>query len=368
MVLMTLDHCRDFLGSTFFSATDLTQTSIPLFFTRWITHLCAPTFFLLAGVSVWFQISKLGSQHIRSYLITRGTILILMELTVVHLAWYFHLDMRYAVAGVIWACGWSLVLMAAMIKLPKFFLLAVAFTIIVFQPFISNLLPYNLVGHILIRTEDTEWLSGFHFYTSYPILPWLAIVCLGYGVGSIFQLPIEKRNRNLRLIGLTFLFLFVTLRLFSRGDPMPWKKFDLIWKSLFSFINLQKYPPSLDFCLVTLGVTFILISYIERAWKWLKDVLLILGRTPLMYYVLHVFLLHVIAIGYAWSFFGTISFLTTGPQIFWDVPLQGHPPNYGLPLIGVYLTSAIVVGALLPFLIWYSNYKRKHPNSFWKFI
>lgn len=368
MLLMTLDHARDFLGNAFFSATDLSVTTIPIFLSRWITHLCAPTFLFLAGCGIWLQLEKSDVEAVRRFLFIRGCILIMLELTIVHLVWYFHFDMRYAVAGVIWACGWSMVLMSALIGLPKYVLAGLGVTIIAFQPVISNVLPANMFTDILLRTEDHEWMTGCHFYTSYPILPWWGIMCIGYGWSSFFQRPEQQRRRALIYTGVALLGAFVLLRLFSLGDPVPRGKFDTNWQMALSFLNVEKYPPSLDFCLLTIGLSLVIGMSLEKVGERMKSVLLILGRVPLMYYLLHIFVLHLIAIIYAALVFGETEFLLKGPQIFWYEPLQGRPVGYGLPLVAVYFITLIVVILLLPVLKMYSTYKKQHPNSLWRFI
>ena len=314
IVLMALDHVRDFFiigGSFAVNALDPTQTTPLLYTTRWITHLCAPTFVFLTGVSAYLQFVKgKATPNLSLFLLTRGLWLVLLEFTLISFGWSF--GFPYALfMQVIWAIGWSMVALAALVWLPRLVVLAIGIAII--------------AGHNLLDPIDARQIGGalgllWTFLhdggvvfageqpiglAAYPLLPWIGVAAFGYGMGAIFLS--EKRDRIVPLLGLAMLTLFIVLRWFNAyGDPQfaagpeavarMWNQQPNLMAQVMVFLDVQKYPPSLQFVLVTLGLVFVLWPLLSRLPKLLRSVLNTFGAVPFFFYVLHIYLVHILAI------------------------------------------------------------------------
>jgi uncharacterized membrane protein len=314
IVLMALDHVRDFFiigGSFAVNPLDPTQTTPLLYTTRWITHLCAPTFVFLTGVSAYLQFVKgKATPNLSLFLLTRGLWLVLLELTLISFGWSF--GFPYALfMQVIWAIGWSMVALAVLVWLPRLVVLAIGIAII--------------AGHNLLDPIDARQIGGglgllWTFLhdggvvfageqpiglAAYPLLPWIGVAAFGYGMGAIFLS--EKRNRIVPLLGLAMLALFIVLRWFNAyGDPQfaagpeavarMWNEQPNLMAQVMVFLDVQKYPPSLQFVLVTLGLVFVLWPLLSRLPKLAKSVLNTFGAVPFFFYVLHIYLVHALAI------------------------------------------------------------------------
>jgi uncharacterized membrane protein len=296
IALMVLDHTRDYfhVSAYAFDPTDPARTHGWLFVTRWITHLCTPTFVFLAGVSVYLQgvNGKLKPQLAR-FLLTRGIWLIMLELTVI--AFGFNFALPFVFLQVIWAIGMSMLLLAALIWLPP--------------AAIGVLGALIVAGHQLLAPIDAGdlgalaplWTLAFEFgrapvgsgFVAYPAIPWFGILCLGYALGSVFVQEPGRRDRVLLTIALLAIALFALLRAINRyGDPAPWQAFPTAAATVMSFFNVSKYPPSLLFVLVTIGVSLLCMLALQRLRGLLARVLLAYGRTPLFTYVLHIYVVH----------------------------------------------------------------------------
>jgi uncharacterized membrane protein len=337
MIVMVLDHLRDFLGDAHFDATDLTKTTVPIFLSRWITHLCAPAFFLLAGTSAAL------AQSSTSRLIARGITLVVVEQTVLHLAWYFHADYHFMNAGVLYGLGTCMVMMGVLKRLGPTGCLLLGVALIFAQPAIAQIdlgTPWDL----LAKSSDHDF-NGYHFYVSYPPIPWLGAMLFGYGLA-------QYRERAAPA-GLAFLLAFVIIRLVNVWDT-PWHTGETGLDTVLSFVNVSKYPPTTPFLLLTLGIALVAFAMFDR--KQLepqRPILEVFGRVPLFFYIVHIPLIHAIAVGYSYAMFGDAVWLRTGPVIFWDVPLPGSPSDYGLPLWAVYLVWIAFVAAMYPICRWW---------------
>jgi uncharacterized membrane protein len=357
MALMALDHLRDFLGNAHYDATDLAQTTVPVFVSRWITHFCAPTFFLLAGVSAYLSI-RTGRRSVGEaarYLAVRGLALVMVEQTLLRcFGWYFHFDYHFMNAGVLFGLGLSMLLLAAFVRLPPWVSLVVGLAIIVGEGPIARLEMGNHTLDTLIalltRSRDFEPWPGYHFFVSYPPIPWFGAMAFGYGFAAVVYGKQEVRRQALVLVGTLFIVAFMICRWFQIGDPATWtSRFGGFW-TLLSFINVSKYPPSFTFLLLTLGIALLGVAAFER-WPW--RVAEIYGRVPLFFYVIHVPLIHGVAVVYSFLTFGAATWLTSGPVIFWDIPLPGSPPGYGFGLFWVWVIWAVLIVALYPLCRWY---------------
>lgn len=359
MILMTLDHTRDFFSNVSFNPLDLEQSNIFLFFTRWITHLCAPSFIFLAGVAAYLSLKRGKTQReLARFLFIRGFWLIFLELTVVSLAWTFYPGLF--MAGVLWAIGWSMVVLALLIQLP-----------------ISGIALFGvmlIVGHNLFDGVQAEQLgdfgflwaflhertmfstqSGIRFFLVYPLIPWVGVMACGYAFGNVLTKTKTQRLRWLRSLGWGLIFSFVVIRGINLyGDPEPWSVQSNFWKTILSFINCYKYPPSLAYLLITLGLGFLILYVFESQRFPIFHPLIILGKVPLFFYILHLWLIHFSAILLALPKYGfkavTLPYLLSSAM----------PDDYGYDLHHVYVLWLVMVAILYPICNWFTDYKSKH--------
>ena len=356
IALMVLDHVRDFFHQTAFTADPLALDSgdPALFMTRWVTHLCAPTFVFLAGVSVFLQRANGKSRgELTRFLATRGVWLILLEVTVV--GWGFNFG-GGVFLQVIWAIGASMLAMALLIWLPRALLLALGVAIIAGHQLLAPINPPDLGALAPAWSATLEFGPGMGGFVAYPFVPWLGVMLLGHGLGGLFQQADDPGNRTILMLAGGMLVLFAVVRGINLyGDPRPW----LIqakpqWTAL-SFINVSKYPPSLDFVLVTLGLSLTLLPLVARLGGLPARVLLSFGRTPLFTYVLHIFLAHGLALVVG-------SMTGVPPSAFFN--LLGDPgrviqAGWGFGLAGVYATWLTVLVMLYPVSRWFDGVKRR---------
>lgn len=356
IALMVLDHVRDFFHRTAFTADPLAMESgdPALFMTRWVTHLCAPTFVFLAGVSVFLQRANgKGRGELTRFLATRGAWLILLEVTAV--GWGFNFG-GGVFLQVIWAIGASMLAMALLIWLPRMVLLALGVAIIAGHQLLAPIDPPDLGALAPVWSATLEFGPGLGGFVAYPFVPWLGVMLLGYGLGGLFQQADGPRTRTILLLTGGMLALFAVVRGINLyGDPRPWAaQAEPLWTAL-SFINVSKYPPSLDFVLVTLGVSLTLLPLLARLGGLPAKVLLAFGRTPLFTYVLHVFLAHGLAL--------VIGAMTgVPPSAFFNMlgdPSRVIEAGWGFGLAGVYVAWLAVLAMLYPLSRWFEGVKRR---------
>jgi uncharacterized membrane protein len=356
MVLMALDHVRDFFTDAHFDPLDLTQTSAPAFLTRWITHFCAPTFVLLAGVSAYLTGRRCSRAELSRFLLTRGLWLVVLEVTLMSLVWTFNVRYEHGLfLQVIWALGVSMIVLAALIYLPVGEIAAYSLLIICGHHLLDGLDPQTFgewapLWSLLHVSEPIP-----HGFVAYPLVPWIAVMSLGYCIGSLFDLERERRKQWFVCLGATSLTLFVLLRTTNiYGDPADWSLQDTTVRTLLSFVDVQKYPPSLQYLLITLGAAFLSLAVLDSARGRFSEVLRTFGRVPLFFYVLHVALAHLaagliaLAMGYGTALLS---------DDFMQVPQQW---GFGLPV--VYLAWLLVVATLYPACRWYAAVKRRRDD------
>jgi len=369
MIVMALDHVRDFLGNAHFDATDLARTTAPIFLSRWITHFCAPTFFLLAGVSASLSIQS-GRRTVAAaarFLVVRGLALVVLEQTALRcLGWYFHFDYHFMNAGVLFGLGWSMALLGGLVFLPPAVSLALGLVIVLGEPAIAAIDlgggPLGTLWALATRSRDFEPVADYHFFVSYPPIPWLGAMALGYGVAALARGRAASRRRIVAGLGAAFVALFVAVRALNLAEPSPWAAQPSAVFTALSFVNLSKYPPSTPFLLLTLGVALLALAAFDQASSApgpVRRILETFGRVPLWFYVLHIPVIHAIAVIYSRAAFGAATWLTSGPVIFWDVALPGSPPSYGFSLPGVYALWLLVLALLYPACRWYGARARR---------
>ena len=334
MVLMAIDHVR------VYAAVPAGGQSPGVFFTRWITHFVAPAFIFLAGTSAYLHGRKLGDRAALSrYLVSRGALLILLELTVIRVAWTFNLDFRhYLLAGVIWLIGWCMILMAAAVHLPTRAIGVIGVAIMALHNVI-NFFPEPDDPGPLLRVLYYGGAIG-PLLILYVIVPWIGVMMAGYAFGLVMEWPPERRRRFALRLGIALTIAFVVLRAVGvYGDPRPWTS-DM---PALMFLATTKYPASLLFLLMTLGPMFIVLSFAESWRGKLAGVLETFGRVPFFYYLLHIPVIHLAAC--------IVSLIREGrvnPWLFGNFPVDPPPvpDGYRWSLWLLYLVFALCVAAL----------------------
>jgi uncharacterized membrane protein len=367
MVIMALDHTRDYFhyDSFLFSPGDPTQSNLPIFFTRWITHFCAPAFSFLAGLSAFMISKRKTKKELSSFLIKRGLWLVFIELTIVNFAWYF--DVTFSSPGlfVIWVLGISMIALAGIIYLPRNYILIFS-CIIIFGHNLLDTVHYegNIFWSILHEYNFFDLGNGYDFETGYPLIPWVAVMSLGYYFGGFYNTSFNasKRKKTFNIIGISSVILFIILRFINvYGDLKSWENYDTISKDLISFFNPSKYPPSLMYLLMTLGVTFIFLANTEKLKGKLVDFFKIFGRVPFFYYILHIYLIHILALvlaelsGFGWEIMILKDWVTEVPAL----------KGYGVKLEFVYIIWIVIILLLFPLCKKFDLYKQNNKNKWW---
>ena len=369
MVIMALDHVRDMIhfspGSQ--AATNLAVTTPPLFFTRWITHLCAPTFVFLSGTSAYLSFKKSGDINTtRKFLLSRGLWLIVVEFTVVNFGLWFDFHFRTLIMEVICAIGFGLIVLSFLLKLsPKTILITGLFIIFGHNLLQGVLFPdrpvLNFFDSILFNRNFFQVGPDFIFIVGYPLIPWLGITLVGYGCGQLFELPSEKRKKIFVQIGVAALIFFVVLRFANfYGDPSKWSTQKNAVFTFLSFNNLTKYPPSLLFDLCMLGIMFLILAFGEVVSNKFARFFIVYGNVPLFYFVIHMYLVHLIMFVVLFA----QGFATKDFQF--GIGQFGRPQGRsGVGLVTIYLIWIGVVLILYPVCKWYGNYKVAHREKKW---
>ena len=373
IVLMALDHVRDYFHTDNFlyDPTDMTKTTAPLFFTRWITHFCAPVFVFLAGTSACLMSERKTKKELSVFLLKRGLWLILLELIVINFAWSFNPGFTLIRLQVIWVIGLGMVCMSAIIYLPKKIIVAVGLLFLFGHNLLDdikasgNTLP-DFFWCLLHERKRFPIGNGHFIGLGYPLIPWLSIMMLGYYMGTFYKKSMNAavRKKYLLSLGGVAILLFILIRAInSYGDMKPWETQSSFIMSICSFLNVTKYPPSLLYTLMTLGPALILLVLLEMPLGFLGSKLIRIGRVPLFFYILHLFLIHLLGIiavvisGRPWT-----HMIFTFNQNAKDAPwLTG----YGYSLAGTYLVWLLVIIMLYPLCKWYDTYKTNHKEKWW---
>jgi len=350
-----------------FSPEDLARTTPFLFFTRWVTHICAPTFFLLAGFGAFFRLQQTGSKNELSwFLLTRGLWLIVIELTLMRLAMNFTFSSAYPLLLLIlWALGLAMVALAALIHLPPRVLAVVALAIIASHNLLDGIQARQLGDYAplwnILHQQGVFRLAGMVVVVAYPLLPWIGVIAAGFCAGQLFWLEPAQRRRAFVTIGVACLALFAALRgLNGYGDPAPWSGQSTMSMTVVSFFRVTKYPPSLDFLLMTLGPAFLALAALDGRYLSPANPLLAIGRVPFFYYVIHFWLIHLVASAMAWIRYGPTSFA----YLFHPLPSMGGPRqlfplDFGYPLWVTYGVWIGVVCAMYPLCLRFSRLKAR---------
>lgn len=360
IALMALDHVRDYFSNVHRGLLDPATTTIGIYVTRWITHLCAPTFILLAGVSAYLMSRHLTSPELRRFLITRGLWIIFLEMTVVLFGWTFAFDYRDGLfLQVMWAIGASMVVLAAVIHLAPATIGVLALSMIAGHNLLDGIEPASfgawapLWNLLHVRGQVPFGL------VSYPLIPWAGVMMLGYALGRAYHLDAQRRRSMFARLGAGALIAFALLRLGNvYGDPRPWHHQDTPVMTAMSFFDVEKYPPSLLYLLAMLGIALLSLAAFESGRGWMKRLsfLQTFGRVPLFFYVVHLLLTHLSAGLVAWCMGWKTAVLTNSYKTL--------PVGWGLPLPWVYVAWIAVLLLMYPLCRWFVGVKRRR-HDWW---
>ena len=358
IVVMVLDHARDFLGTSALNPHDVHEPA--LFLTRWITHFCAPVFVLLAGVSAFLYGNRGRSRNeVAMFLLTRGFWLVLIELTLVRLAWTFNLSYDFILLQVIWVIGASLMLLAGLVFLPRWAIAAFALALIGGHNLLDGIRAagFGDAGGLWVFLHDPGMLQpapGVQMLALYSLIPWVGVMAVGYAFGPVMLLDAGQRRRAILRTGVAVTAVFILLRLTNvYGDPQPWAVQDSGFATVLSFINAEKYPPSLVYLIMTLGPGLLLLGWFKQAKGPLSRAVVTIGRVPFLVYVAHIFLVHAMAVLLAALVFGDVAWLFRG------LPILTKPDDYGVALPVVYALWIAAVLMLYPLARWFAALKQR---------
>ena len=373
MVIMALDHVRDYFHINAFAGNypeNFESTTGILFFTRFITHYCAPVFVFLAGTSAFLYGQKRTKSQLSKFLITRGLWLIIAEIVINNFLWWFDPSFGFTNLQVIWAIGVCMIVLGIIIHLQKRLILILGLLIVFGHNMLDGITKSGqsldaILWYALHQPNGFD-IGAKYVWLAYPVLPWVGTMLLGYCFGTFYKqnTSIVFRKKWLIYLGLGSIALFFILRGINMyGDLHPWEIKDTTTKTIISFFNVHKYPPSLAFLLITLGPAFLFLYGIETVKNKMTDFLLVFGRVPFFYYVLHIAVIHIGAI---------IGLLITGGN--WKIMIFnqaavagiGNPfEGYGYSLLTVYLIWIGIVALLYPICKRYMTYKLNNKNKWW---
>lgn len=371
MMIMAIDHTRDFFLAPGLNPTNLATTTPELFFTRWITHFCAPVFVFLAGTGAFLSTTRGKTpKELSWFLFTRGVWLIILEFTLVRSGWLFTLtDFHFLVGQVIWAIGWSMIVLAALVFLPLRAIGIFGIAMIVLHNAFDGIRvdwshPLGWLWALLHTGNTLTPMPGLTFMPYYPLIPWIGVMAAGYAFGSFYTKPAALREKQLRYVGLGMIAAFILLRAINiYGDPKEWSLQHSWVFNIIAFLNCTKYPPSLLYLLMTLGPAILFLSFAEKIKGRLTNIPIIFGRVPMFYYLLHVPLIHGLAVALELWRTGNANWMMEGNMF--NLP---PPADYGYPLWFMYLVWMLVLALLYPLCAWYAGYKQRSKSVLLSYV
>jgi uncharacterized membrane protein len=366
MILMALDHTRDYFGAPV-NPTDVATTTVALFFTRWVTHFCAPVFFLLTGTGAFLALRRRSIPGLSRFLLTRGLWLIFLELFVVRcLGWQFNFDYHLTVLTVLWALGWAMIVLSALVWLPASVVGIIGAAIIVLHNLFDSVQAASLGPFAPLWTAlhapGVLWTDGNHtLFAAYVLIPWVGVTAVGYSLGQVYRWEPERRRRLLGRMGVALIVAFIALRAANiYGDPSNWAHQRSGIFTTLSFINTTKYPPSLLYLLMTLGPALLFLRAVDDRLPRVLRPALVFGKVPMSYYVLHIVLIHLAAVAACLARYGSVHWMFESPSL--DRYPINHPPGWPAPLPVVWLVWVSVVVLLYPVCRWFAGVKRRRTD------
>ena len=367
MIIMALDHVRDYFhySAFFFDPTDPLKTTFPIYFTRFITNFCAPAFSFLAGLSAFIVGKRKSKKELSQFLLKRGVWLVFVEIVILSFAWLFDPNYSMIALQVIWVLGISMIFLAGLIHLPLIYILAFSCVFI----FGHNLLDSvhfegSLLWSFIHEQQIFPNIANRTLVFAYPILPWFAVMSLGYYFGSFYDSSFDqnKRKKIFNTIGICSWVLLLILRFTNvYGNLLPWIDYGNFSQNLISFLNFTKYPPSLTFLLLTLGATLLFLANTENLKGRIVDFFCVFGRVPFFYYIIHIYLIHLLALVVAEvTGFGWKTMILKMP-VWFSPDLKG----YGFSLPWVYLVWFGLIAILYPICKKFDRYKQSNKDKWW---
>lgn len=372
MIIMALDHTRDYFGGASVNPTDLATTTTALFFTRWITHICAPTFFLLSGMGAWLMGRRRTRADLAVFLFTRGLWLLFLECVLFRFIMQFNFDYHVTILTILWSLGWSMVALAGLVFAPPQVAAVLGVAMIVVHNAFDGIRPHAFgalaplwtvlhTGGVLLARPGHLVIIG------YPLIPWIGVMALGYGLGPLYSMDADRRRTILLRTGTALCVAFVGLRFLNvYGDPSRWSAQPRPWFTVLSFLNATKYPPSLLFLLMTVGPALLLLGVFDRRTPRVLGPALTIGKVPMFYFLLHFTLIHVLA-GVALAVrFGGVERIAQSPSP--DRFPFTQPPGWPASLPVVYLWWVLVVVLAYPACRWYAGVKGRSTSRWLSYL
>jgi uncharacterized membrane protein len=368
MILMALDHTRDFLGVPGINPTDPAHTNVPLFFTRWITHFCAPVFFLLTGAGAYVSVRRKSKGQLSQFLLTRGLWLIFLELTLFRcLGLQFNFDYHTTLLNVLWALGWAMIVLSALVYVPPSLTAVFGLAMIFAHNLLDSVQSSNPIWSILHNCNFILNSRHHSVFIAYPLIPWIAVTAVGYSLGQVYAWTRQRRRAFLLRAGLLATTLFLILRSINvYGDPLRWSMQKSAIFTALSFLNTNKYPPSLLFLLMTLGPALLFLWAVDARTLYFLRPALSFGRVPMFFFLLHIPLIHAVAVLICYVRYGHVHWLFESPTIA-QFPFA-PPPGWGFSLPFVYLAWMCIVIALYPLCCWFASVKERRRDAWLSYL
>lgn len=368
MMIMALDHTRDFFGIPGQNPTDISTASAALFFTRWITNICAPVFFLLTGTGAYLSLRRKSPRELSRFLFTRGVWLIFLEIVVLRcFSYQFNFDYRVTFLIVLWTLGWAMIALSVLARFPT--IVATVFGVVL------------IAGHNLldsVRSTNPIWVilhsPGFVLNTPrhvvfavYPLIPWVGVTAVGFALGQLYAWDADRRRAFLLRLGIALTAAYVLLRYINiYGDPNRWSTQKTALYTVLSFLNVIKYPPSLLFLLMTLGPALVFLWAVDGGTPRALRPALVIGKVPMFYYVLHFSLIHLLAVATCYARYGTAHWMFESPDLA-HYPVT-PPPGWGYSLPVIYLVWALVVLSMYPLCRWFAALKQRRSDPWLSYL
>jgi len=368
MIIMALDHTRDFFGIPGQNPVNLATTTPALFFTRWVTHFCAPVFFLLTGTGAYLALRRRSPGNLSGFLFTRGMWLIFLEVTLVRcFSYQFNFDYRVTMLLVLWALGWAMITLSALVRAPASVATGFGVLLIAGHNLFDSVRSANPLWAILHSPGFVVNTPEHVVFVAYPLIPWIGVTAVGYGLGQVYSWDADRRRAFLLRLGLALSLAFLVIRgLNIYGDPSRWMRQKSAVFTVLSFLNTTKYPPSLLFLLMTLGPAMVFLWAVDRGTPRALRPARVIGKVPMFYYVLHFALIHLLAVATCYARYGSAHWMFESPDL-------GHypfsaPPGWGFSLPIVYLVWAFVVVAMYPLCRWFAALKQRRSDPWLSYL
>ena len=368
MIIMALDHTRDYFGIPGQNPADLASATAGLFLTRWITFFCAPLFFLLTGTGAYLSLQRKSRSELSRFLFTRGLWLIFLDVVLARCFVYqFNVDYRVTMLLVLWALGWAMITLSALVRLPVSVVTVLGALLIVGHNLLDPVRSASPLWAILHAPGFVLSSPAHVVFVAYPLIPWIGVTAVGYGLGQVYSWNAERRRAFLLRLGLALSLAFLAIRgLDMYGDPARWTRQKTAVLTVLSYLNTTKYPPSLLFLLMTLGPAMVLLWSMDRGTPRIFRPALVIGKVPLFYYLLHFFLIHLLAVAVCYVRYGSAHWMFESPDLA-HYPFSA-PPGWGYSLPVVYLAWVFVVLAMYPLCRWFAAVKQRRNDAWLSYL